>query len=477
MPYKDLREFIEVLEKSGDLQRIKQEVDWNLEAGAITRKCCEDVGPAIFFENIKDYPKGYRVLGNPLASFRRLAIALDMPPDSTYTEILNRYDEGRKNPIKPILVNDGPCKEEIYIGDDVDLYKFPSLIIHGGDGGRYLCTWHVTITKDPDSEWVNWGMYRAMIQDKKTLGGIIIPQQHIGLIYAKYVEKGIPMPFAIAIAPEPITTLIGTSCIPYGTSEVDVVGGVRGEPLSLVKCETNDLLVPASSEIVIEGEMPPFERMDEGPFGEYPGYQASARSPKPVYHVKAITHRKNPILTASNMGMPIDDCDVTMSVAMASDIRADLVRAGLPITDIYIPPESCEFAVVVATKTPYSGIANRIASCIWANKNGAWLPKVFVVQDDVDPTNMREVFHAFSTVHHPIRGTHALSHASGHSLMPFLSEHDRSYGIGATVVYDCTWPKDWSAEEIPKKASFKDIYPKEIQEKVLNNWKGYGFKG
>ena len=477
MPYKDFRGFIEALEKSGDLQRIKKEVDWNLEAGAITRKGCEESGPAILFEKIKDYPEGYRVLGNPIASFRRLAIALDMPPDSTYTEILNRYDEGRKNIIKPILVSDGPCKEEIHKGDDVDLYKFPALIIHGGDGGRYLCTWHVTITKDPDSGWVNWGMYRAMIHDKKRLGGLLLPQQHVGMIYGKYEERGIPMPFAIAIAPEPVTTIIGTGCIPYGTSEVDVVGGVRGEPLSLIKCETNDLLVPASSEIVIEGEIPPYERMEEGPFGEYPGYQTSARSPKPVYHVKAITHRKNPILTASNMGMPIDDCDVAINISLASDVRSDLVKAGLPITGIYIPPESCIFAVVVSTKTPYSGIANRIASCIWANKNGSFLPKVFVVEDGVDPTDMREVFHAFSTAHHPVRGTHTLSNTQGHALMPHLSEHDRTYSIGSNVVYDCTWPKDWSEDEIPKKASFKDIYPKEIQERVLNNWKEYGFKG
>ncbi len=476
MPYNDLREFIDALEKSGDLHRIKKEVDWNLEAGAVMRKGCEELGPAILFEKIKDYPEGYRVLGNPLASFRRLAIALDMPPDSTYTEILNKYDEGRKSLIKPNLVSDGPCKEEIHIGNEVDLYEFPALMIHGGDGGRYLCTWHVTATKDPDSGWINWGMYRAMIHDKKRLGGLIVPQQHIGVIYAKYEERGKPMPFAISIAPEPVTTFIGTSCIPHGVSEVDVIGGVRGEPLNLLKCETNDLFVPATSEIVIEGEVMPYERMEEGPFGEYPGYQTSGRSPKPIYNVKAITHRKNPILTASNMGMAIDDCDVAMNISMASDIRSDLVKAGLPITGVYIPPESCIFAVVVSTKTPYSGIANRIASCIWANKNGSFLTKVIVVEADVDPTDMREVFHAFSTVHHPIRGTNTLSNAPGHLLIPYLSEHERTYGIGANVVYDCTWPKDWKEEEIPKKASFKNIYPKEIQEKVLNNWKDYGFK-
>ncbi|MFZ3255366.1 MAG: UbiD family decarboxylase [Syntrophales bacterium] len=477
MPHKDLREFIAALDKSGDLQRIKKEVDWNLEAGAITRKCCEEVGPAVLFEKIKDYPDGYGVFCNVLASFRRLAIAIDMPPDSTFTEILDKYDEGRKNPIKPIIVSDGPCKEEILLGDDVDLYKFPSLIIHGGDGGRYLCTWHITITQDPDSGWTNWGMYRAMIHDKKRLGGLMLPQQHIGMIYAKYEEKGIPMPFAIAIAPEPVVTWIGTSCVPYGVSEVDVAGGVRGEPVSLVKCETNDLLVPASAEIVIEGEVPPYERMEEGPFGEYPGYQTSGISPKPVYHVKAITHRKNPILTASNMGMPVDDCDVAMSIALASDVRSELIRAGLPITGIYIPPESCIFTAIISTKTPYAGIANRIASCIWANKNGSFLTKVIVVEDGVDPTDMKQVFHAFSTAHHPIRGTSTLSPTVAHSLMPYLSEYDREHGIGANVVYDCTWPKDWSEDEIPKKASFRDLYPQEIQKRVLNNWREYGFKG
>ncbi len=475
MPYKDFREFIEALIKSGDLHQVNKEVDWNLEAGAIMRKGCEEIGPAVLFDKIKDYPKGYKVAGNPLASFRRLAIALDMPPDSSYTEILNRYDEGKKKPVKPVLVKDGPCKEEIHIGDDVDLYKFPALIVHGGDGGRYLCTWHITATKDPDSEWVNWGMYRAMIHNKNTMGGIILPFQHIGMIYAKYEKRSEPMPFAIAIAPEPVTAFIGASNIPYGVSEADIIGGHRGEPLSVIKCETNDLLVPATSEIIIEGEIPPYERLPEGPFGEFPGYEAGGKAPRPVYHVTAITNRKNPILTASNMGMPIDDCDVINSISYASDLRSELIKSGLPITGIYMPPECCTFMLVVSTKTPYSGIAHRIASCVWGTKGGAAIPKIIIVEDDVDPSNMREVFHAFATAHHPVRGTHIISNTQGHSLIPYLSQHDRTYGIGANVFYDCTWPKDWSKEELPKKQSFKDAYPKETQEKVLNNWREYGF--
>lgn len=476
MAYTDLREFIGVLERHGEVVSIREEVDWDLEAGAIMRRCCEDGYPAPFFQKIKDYPEGYRLLGNPLASFKRLALALGLDPESRYIDILNTYDERRRMPIKPNLVKEGPCKENVHVDGEVDLYEFPAPVIHGGDGGRYLCTWHVVITKDPESDWVNWGMYRAMIHDRNSLGGLIIPTQHIGAIYSKYEKRNIPMPFAIAIGVEPITTVVATSAVPYGVSEVDVIGGIRGEPLNLVKCETNDLLVPATAEIVIEGEVPPFERKEEGPFGEYPGYQGSPRAPRPVYRVKAVTHRNNPILTASNMGMPVDDCDVVMSVTVASDLKQDLIKHGIPVTGIYIPPECCMFMVVVATKTPYPGIASQIAGIIWANKNGSSIGKVMVVEEDVDPTNMEEVLHAWATINHPAKGIQIVSPLPGHPLIPYLTEHDKIYGIGANMVFDATWPKDWDPNEIPRKASFKYIYPEEIQERVLKNWKEYGFK-
>lgn len=477
MAYQDLREYMRKIEENGEIQRIGIEVDWNLEAGAIMRKCCEEIAPAPFFQKIKAYPDGYRIFGNPLASWKRLAIALDMDPDSPFMAMLDRYDEGKKNPIKPNLLKDGPCKENIRIGKDVDLFQFPAPFLHGGDGGRYLCTWHIVACKDPDSGWVNWGMYRAMIHDKNSLGGIIIPWQHIGRILLKYEQKNESMPFTMAIGTEPITTMIGSCSIPYGLSEVDLIGGVRREPLNVVKCETNDLFVPATSEMVIEGEIPPHERKDEGPFGEYPGYQGSPRSAQPVYRVKAITHRNDPILTSSCMGVTVDDSDIVMGLNQSSEIRADLLRAGLPITGLYMPPECCQFLIIVATKNLYAGIANQIASCIWANKMGGQICKVIVVEDDVDPTNMKEVLHAWATVHHPIRGTHTVTPFSAHPLIPFLSRHDKLYSIGANMVFDCTWPKDWAPEDIPVKASFKAIYPKEIQERVLSNWKTkYGFK-
>ena len=307
MPYTDLREFIDKLKKTNDLIEINEEVDWNLEAGAIMRRAYERWQPAQLFNKIKGYKEGYRLLGGPLATFRRLAIAMDMKPESSYTDMLNEFDKRVNNPIKPIIVKDGPCKENILKGKEVNLLTFPVPIVHGGDGGRFIGTWNIGICKDLDSEWVNWGTYRAMIHDKNTTGILIIPQQHVGMIYLKYEEKNIPMPYVICIGLDPMINFIATTGVAYGVNEVDIVGGMRNEPVKLTKCETLDLYVPATSEIVLEGEVLPHIRKEEGPFGEYPGYQISGKVSRPVFKVKCITYRNNPILTTACIGIPPDD--------------------------------------------------------------------------------------------------------------------------------------------------------------------------
>jgi UbiD family decarboxylase len=124
MPFNDIREFIAKCEELGDAVQVKQEVDWNLEAGAITRRCCEQSGPAPLFQKVKDYPNGYRIWGAPLATFRRLAIAMDLDPDASFRQIMDAYIQGSAQPVKPRVVKEGPCKQNMMIGDDVDLYKF-----------------------------------------------------------------------------------------------------------------------------------------------------------------------------------------------------------------------------------------------------------------------------------------------------------------------------------------------------------------
>ena len=155
-------EFITKLEKEVEVQRIEEEVDWNLEAGAILRRSHEERLPAPFFEKIKGYPDNFKLCGGIMANHRRVAIAMDMDPNTYVKELQEEYLRRRQQPIKPVLVKDGPCKENIQIGDEVDLLKFPVPLIHDGDGGLYIATFHLNISKDPDSDWVNWGMYRGI---------------------------------------------------------------------------------------------------------------------------------------------------------------------------------------------------------------------------------------------------------------------------------------------------------------------------
>ncbi|HLA28998.1 MAG TPA: UbiD family decarboxylase [Syntrophales bacterium] len=476
MPYNDLREFIDRLKKTGDLIDINEEVDWNLEAGAIMRRAYEKWQPAQLFNKIKGYKKGFRLMGGPLATFRRLAVGMGMDPETSYTDMLNEFDKRSANPIKPMVVSDGPCKENILKGKDVDLLKFPVPLIHGGDGGRFIGTWNVGICKDLDSDWVNWGTYRLMVHDKASTGAFVLPQQHIGMMYGKYEEKNLPMPYAAAIGLDPMINFIATTGVPYGVNEVDIVGGMRNEPVRLVKCETLDLYVPATAEIVLEGEILPRVRKDEGPFGEYPGYQLSGTVARPVFKIKCITHRNNAILTAACIGVPPDDYHIAGNLGQASYFKNALLNEGIPVTGIFFPPQSAMHLCIVAVKTAHTNMATKVANIIWGTKNGFVCPRVVVVDEDVDPTDLDQVLHAFSTKCHPIKGTTVIDNSNVSPLTGFLWPGDRELGLGANVVYDCTWPKQWRKEDVPTRSSFNDTYPEDIKKRVLSKWKKYGFK-
>ncbi len=477
MAFKDIREFISKLEEQGEVIRIAQEVDWNLEVGAILRRACEQRLSAPLFQRIKGYPEGYRMFGGTLASHRRVAIAMGMDPETPYRVLMEEYLRRKESPIKPRIIKDAPCKENIHIGDEVDLFEFPAPLLHEGDGGRYLCTWHLNITKDPDTPWVNWGMYRAMVHSRNMLTGLLLPYQHIGLhYYGKYEPRNQPMPVAIAIGTEPICAFIASTFLPAGVSEVDVAGAVRGEPVELVKCETIDLEVPATSEIVIEAEVPPRERVMEGLFGEFTGYMAGTAANRPVFKVKAITHRNNPILTVSCMGVPIDDSHASITITKGAEILKLLRDEGYPIVDLYCPPEFSQMMVIVSIRVLYANLAYGVASAIWGSHMGRTVPYVVVVDDDVDPTDMDQVMHALVTKCHPFRGINKFERTRGMALSPFLNRHERQHNIGANVYFDCTWPVDWDPEDVPRRASFDSIYPKELQEHVLKNWMNYGFK-
>lgn len=482
MAYRDLRQWIDFLEKAGELKKVHKEVDWNLEVGAITRRVYDLEAPAPLFENIKDYP-GYRIMSAPMGlskrnRYARLSLAWEMPVDSNVRDLTEEYLKRIKNPIKPILVADGPCQEIVYTGDEVNLYKLPAPMIHDGDGGRYISTWHVVITRDPESGWVNYGMYRQMFHERNILGGPCDVFEHIGLQFTRYKAKGTKMEFATAIGTEPVTPIIGATGIKEGVDEADIIGAIRREPLELVKGKTVNLYVPATSEIVIEGYVDPEEKRPEGPFGEYTGYSAGGREMRAVFHVTAITHRKNPILTMSCMGVPVDDAAAILPLTMGAEVLRELRDIKqYPVDFVYFPPEGvCHFGVI-STKVPYQAYPRHLAMETWSIKSARLFNNILmIVNDDVDITDMKQIIWAMATRVHPERGVWQISKTYAVPLLPWPSPEERKKMEGPRMLLDATWPFDWPGEWIARVSSFKEIWPKEVQEAVLNRWIEYGFE-
>ncbi len=478
MAFVDNRDFIESLGKTGDLVRIGQEIDWDLEVGAIVRRACEQREAAPFFERIKGYPDGFRIFGAPLATERRLAISMGLNPDSPalFKEIQEEYELRTRRRIKPVVVSRAPCKENVVLGKDVDLFLFPAPLIHDGDGGRYLGTWHMLVTKDPESDWTNWGMYRLMVYNRKILTSNCESYTHLNIIKAKYEQQNTPMPIAVAIGVDPISSLASATQLGIGRSEADYASALRQEPVQLIKCETNDLLVPAHAEIVLEGELLQNVNIPEGPFGEYPGYRSSARELQVAYKINAVTYRNNPILTMSCMGMPVDDSGIVMGLTTSVAIKKHLLRHGVPVTDVHVPPETSSTLVIVGVKRHYSNIASVVSNVIFSTGRAA--QKVIIVDSDVDVFNLNEVLHALATKCHPVRGTRISDREATIQFMPFLSPEERKWRKGAAIAFDCTWPNEWSEKtDIPPRMSFNEAYPEKVRKKIVGDWKTYGFGG
>jgi 4-hydroxy-3-polyprenylbenzoate decarboxylase len=475
--YKDNRSYTEALLKTGDAITVNEEVDWDLEMGAIVRRTCEKKGPAVYFKNIKDYP-GFECVGAPIATYRRLAIALGMDPNSTVPEVSAEYlkrtsDESKA--LSPKVITNAPCQEIVLTGDDANILNLPAPMVHDGDGGRYIGTWEFVVAKDLDTPFVNWGMYRQMAFDEKTMVGPVLPFSDMGKMWHnKYQPKNIPMPFAVVINPDPLSAI--ASCAPAGIAEAEFTSLLMGEPVEVVKCVTCDLLVPAHAEIIIEGVIVPNVTIDEAPFGEYTGYRTSPREPRTVYHVKAITMRKNPIMAMSNMGVPTDEGQLLRSFSLGLEMDKLLRTQGIPITGVYMLPESTHHLTVVGVKPAYTNIATQIAQLVFGSKLGPWFHIVVVVDDKTDIYDKDELIHQLSTRCHPINGIRIEKNGVGTPLNPFATPAERRLSIAGKVLFDCTFPLDWSTSEIPIKVSFDNVYPKEIQEKVIAKWKKYGFK-
>ena len=491
---RSLREFLDELDKIDDVQTIDAEVDWNLEAGAIIRRSYDLRAPAPLFTNLTGYQgTGFRLLGAPGAlssaehAFARIALALGLPADTSGQEIVEALAAAREKPgIPPVVVDreSAPCKENVVTGADVDLFAFPTPLIHGNDGGRYLQIYGMNIVKTPDGSWTNWSINRMMIAGKDTLACLIPGPQHLGIIRSKWTGIGKPMPIALAIGVEPGLPFVGGMPIPEGEDESHYLGALFGEGIEVVPAETVDLLVPATAEMVMEGYISLDETVMEGPFNEFPGYIATNASPKALFRVTAITYRDGAIQPVVAAGPPVEEDHTIIGVTSAAEILHLLRGAGLPIASCWYNFEAAVHWLTIAVRSDWhattglsSGeLIDRVAGVIFTGKPSVNAPKILLVEDDVDITDLAQVVWAFATRSHPERGEIHFPHKLSMQLAVYLSEEESHTFTAGKVIYNCLLADLYPEGRRPVKGSFENGWPAEIQQRVLDSWQAYGFR-
>ncbi|GAA1981977.1 UbiD family decarboxylase [Catenulispora subtropica] len=493
---KSLREFLDALDAVGDLKRIDTQVDWDLEAGAVIRRCYDLQAPAPLFTNLTGYgDTGFRLFGAPGAlsasghPFARIALALGLAADATGQQIVEALADARGKPgIPPVAVprEQAPCKQNVVLGDDVDLFVFPTPRIHGNDGGRYIQTYGMNIARTPDGTWTNWSVNRMMISDRRTLACLIPAPQHLGVIRQQWIERGEQMPIALALGVEPGLPWVGGMPLPAGADESHFLGAVFGEGIEVVPAETVDLMVPATAEIVIEGHIAlPEETAMEGPFNEFPGYNATEATPKAVFHVSAITYRDGAIQPVVAAGPPVEEDHTIIGVTSAAEILYLLREAGLPVSSAWYNFEAAVHWLTLAVRQDWHEttglgsheLAEKIAAVIFRGKPSVNAPKILLVEDDVDITDLAQVVWAFATRSHPDvdRGEFHFPPELSMQLAVYLSnEESRSFRAGK-VIYNCLLADLYPEGGRPVKGSFENGWPAEIQERVLKNWHEYGY--
>jgi len=402
----DLQSFLRYLEENypDEVLRISREVDPVFEATAILWALENQRRyPVVIFENIKG--SNMPVVTNVHASFPRLALALGLPFDATPRDFVLEYMRREENPIAPVLVDNAqaPCKEIIITGDDVDVTKLPTLKYHELDSGqvdpgyeawqgRYITLGYDTM-KDPETGVPNVGIYRLQVKGPNKFGIQISETAHGNYIMKKNIKAGRPTEMAVFTGIHPAVELGCLSFTGIDVDEFSVAGGIIGEPLEMVKCETIDVEVPAHAEIVLECEIHPTEREPEAPFGEYPGTYGPERN-NPVVYVKAITMRKNAVYHSSFVGHR-DNLNLS-GVTRNSQIYKTCRIASGGVRAVYVPPSGrSRFICYVQMEKLIEGDPKNAAMAAFTAD--PFLKYVVVVDEDVDITNDSEVWHAIAT--------------------------------------------------------------------------------
>ena len=453
MTYSDLRDFISFLEKRGELVRISQEVDPNLEMTEISDRTLRAKGPALLFEN----PVGHRmpVLCNLFGTPERVAMGMGQekvgalrevgellaflkepePPKGLRDLWEKRHDfkQVLNMPVK--VVKNAPCQEIVLEGDQVDLDQLPIQTCWPGDVGP-LVTWALAITRGPDKERQNLGIYRMQKIAKNKLIMRWLAHRGGALDYRDWQKKypGKPYPVAIALGADPATTLGAVTPVPDTLSEYAFAGLLRGEKTQVTKCIGSDLQVPATAEIILEGYLQPGEEADEGPFGDHTGYYNEVER-FPVFTIDRISHRKDPIYHSTYTGRPPDEPAV-LGVAL-NEVFVPILQKQFPeITDFYLPAEGCSYRMaVVSMKKQYPGHAKRVMMGVWSFLRQFMYTKFVIVTDeDIDIRNWEDVIWAITTRMDPTRDTVMIDNTP----IDYLDFASPVSGLGSKMGLDAT---------------------------------------
>ncbi len=464
----DLRTWLKTMDDLGELQVVRganvdEDIGMATELLGRTRP-----SKATLFDEIHGYRKGFRVLVNALGSFRRIAATFNLPVDASPHELVAMWQKHVKavKPIPAQEVKDGPVFENVQKGSDIDVTIFPAPKWHEHDGGRYLGTGSFDITRDPDDGWVNVGTYRVMVHGKDRLGFYISPGKHGRIHRDKWFAKGGKMPVAFCAGSDPLLFLAACTEIPYGLTEYDWAGGIRGYPYRVMKGPVTGLPIPADAEIVIEGFADPKELQTEGPFGEWTGYYASMERPEPVLRVEAVYYRNDPIILGSPPNVPPDEQSFYRAFMRSSRLRADLEAANIPdITGVWCHEVGgSRLFNAISINQRYAGHARQVGHAAASVHSGAYLGRyVVVVDDDVDIMDLEQVLWAMCTRSEPAESIDIIPRMWSGPLDPRV--HPDKKGFSSRAIIDATRPWEWR-----DKFPMSQLPSPEFKRRALEKW-------
>jgi len=453
MKYNDLRDFIEQLENKGLLKRINVEVDPYLEITEICDRTLKQQGPALLFEKVKG--SSVPVLANLFGTPERVAMGMGENSTDALREVgkllaflkepeppKGLKDAWEKMPVfKQVLnmapkeIKKAPCQQVVFEKEDVDLGMIPVQTCWPGDVAP-LITWGLVVTRGPEKERQNLGIYRQQVIAKNKVIMRWLAQRGGALDFREWQQQhpGDPFPIAVALGADPATILAAVTPVPDSLSEYGFAGLLRGSKTEVVKCKLSELQVPASAEYILEGYIYPDEVAEEGPYGDHTGYYNETDF-FPVFTIERITHRKNPIYHSTYTGRPPDEPAI-LGVAL-NEVFIPILQKQFPeIIDFYLPPEGCSYRVaVVSMKKQYPGHAKRVMMGVWSFLRQFMYTKfVIVVDDDVNTRDWHDVIWAMSTRVDPVRDFTMVENTP----IDYLDFASPVSGLGSKVGIDAT---------------------------------------